>query len=345
MQPSVPGVRQTGNSTGMLYGAPKAAPASPVIQGSTPNLQPTWNPQGGNLGVLSTFTDSPVVDYGPTAEQIYQQQAAQAEASRVSNLMAGFNNQKSNIYGSANDAATSLQGGFNQSILDTIRGFTRNQDAIDKKSVQNESSKIQGGRDIMSMVGRGVKSGGVQLAQKNAGSSSATQAIANAYGQLGQRQMSTIGNQYASNAGDIADTQRYQNEDLASAPGKFHEGLMQSVNGIVNAARDQFAALDAAMANASLPDRIAIEQEKETLRGQVLGHLQQYDAQLAQGVGGIKALGGDDVRSRANSQLSAGQADPNLFNYNTQVPAQFQNSGPFASELPIFTYKNKQQFA
>lgn len=260
------------------------------------------------------------------------------------NLQSQFDTQKSNIYGSANDAAQSLQGGYGQSIQDTVHALLQGQQGIDRRNVQNESSRIQGTRGVLDMVGRGIKSGGVTLANRNAGSSSAAQAIANAYGQLGQRQLSSVGNQYAQNANDIGVAQTEQNYQQAQAPGKFHEGLMQNVNSIVGAARDRIGQLQAAMASASLPDRIAIDQEVQNIRDQVLGHLQQYDSQLQQGVAGIAAANLDTNRGLANQQLAAGQADPNLFNYTTQTPLQLQNTGPSTSSLPIFTYnRNRNQ--
>jgi hypothetical protein len=283
----------------------------------------------------------------PTVSQpVYQDPFAKwGGKSAYDTLRSGFDSQKQNIYGSSNDAAAALQGGLGQSVQDTIHSLTLGQQGIDRKNVQNESSRIQGTRGIMDMVGRGIRSGGVMLANKNAGNSSAAGALANAYGQQGQRQLSQVGNQYAANQGDIGVAQAEQDYQVGQAPGKFHEGLMQNVNSIVNSARDKFAQLDAAMANASLPDRIAIEQEKESVRGQVLGMLQQYDTQLQQGVGGIKAADRGTNLATANQQISAGQADPNLFKYNTQAPGQFQGTGPFASELPIFTMSRGKRIA
>lgn len=278
--------------------------------------------------------------YSAPAADPYAQWGGQANFNQMA---AGFNAQKSNIYGSANDAANALSGGYNQSIMDTIHALTLGQQGIDRRGVTNEASKIQGGRDVMSMVGRGIKSGGVYLANRNAGDSSAAEAIASAYGQIGQRQMSSIGNQYEQEASNIALDQQEQDYQVGRAPGRFHEQMMSNVNSIVNDARNKFAALDAAMAGASMPDRIAIDQEKETLRRQVLDILQKYDVQLTQGVGGIRAADQGTNVATANQQLSAGQADPNLFKYTTEVPTQFQGTGPFASELPIFTYKPKQR--
>ena len=113
---------------------------------------------------------------------------------------------------------------------------------------------------------------------------------------------------------------------------------MGNINNIVNAAGDKFAQLDAAMANASLPDRLALDQEKANIRAQVLAQLQGYDQELQQGVGGIHAAGETQNIAAAHAQQQAGLAPENSFNYSTEAPGQFQNTGPFASSLPIFTY-------
>lgn len=315
------------NSLQSYYDTPTGAPNYGGPQSARDYVTNAYNTYNSlNQGVLGASTTAGGRDLGT--------------------LRAGFDAQKQNIYGSSNDAATALQPGLNRNVLDTIHNLTLGQQGIDRQNINNESSKIQGGRSILDMVGRGIRSGGVMLANKNAGNSSAAGALANAYGQLGQRQLSDIGNQYSKNAGDIGVAQAEQDYQVGQAPGKFHESLMQNVNGIVNAARDRFAQLDADMANASLPERIAIEQEKEKVRSSVLGQLQQYDSQLATGVGGIHATTAEQNRDTANQQIQAGQADPNLFRYSTQAPAQFQGNAPSGGNLPLFSLpRNKQQFA
>lgn len=316
------------------------------VQGSGGSVQNTIPVQSAASGQLLQPTVGHDINQTPVGGPSggYVDPYAQWGGTNAYNsLLKGFTDQKNNIYGSANDAASALQGGYGQTVQDTIHNLQSGQQVIDRSGVQNEASRIQGGRDIMSMVGRGIQSGGVTLANKNAGSSSAAQAIANAYAQLGQRQMTSVGNQYASNAGDIAIKQGEQDYQASQAPNKFHIDLMNNVNNIVSQARDKFAALDAAMANASLPDRLAIDQEKTNVRTSVLGMLQQYDTQLQQGVGGIHAADKGTNVSNANTQLAAGQADPNLFSYQTEAPAQFQGTGPFASSLPLFTGNGKKQ--
>lgn len=69
-----------GGSTGGSIQGGSTAP----IQGSSPNLQPTYNPQGGNPATLGAQTTQGLVNTTPvvTAEQIAAQQAAAAEAAR-----------------------------------------------------------------------------------------------------------------------------------------------------------------------------------------------------------------------------------------------------------------------
>lgn len=260
-------------------------------------------------------------------------------------LKSGFDTQKSNIYGSSNDAAAALQGGLANNVQKTIHGLTVGQQGIDRQNVQNLAAKMQGTQGILQMVGQGIKSGGVMLANKNAGSSSAAGALAAAYGDQGRRQLSQIGNQFEAQKGNIGVAQAEQDYNLAQAPKDFHTSLMDNVNGIVSSARDKFAQLDAAMANASLPDRIAIDQEKEAVRAQVLGQLQQYDTQLQQGVGGIRAAGEQQNIAAAQHQQQAGIAPESAFNYSQIAPAQAQGTGPFASTLPLFSNYGKKQIA
>lgn len=295
-------------------------------------------PSDNNLNTSITTTsgtaDDPYAKYGGTAA--------------YNALVSGFGAQKTNIINTAGEAASNAGKNLGSSITDFINNLRDSQKAIDNKGVQNELSKIQGGRSILDMVGRGIKSGGVMLAGRNAGNSSGAEAIAHAYGDLGRREMSKVGNQYELGNFDINQQQgaldqkrdQYVNGDYGYKLSKENV-----VSGIVTDARGKLAALDAAMASASLPDRIAIEQEKESIRQQVLGQLSQYDQQLASQNGTVSAMGQDARRNQAFNLSSAGVAPEHQFDFATQAPAQLQGTGPFASDLPIFTYGQKRQLA
>jgi hypothetical protein len=129
---------------------------------------------------------------------------------------------------------------------------------------------------------------------------------------------------------------------MGRAPQNFHQGIMDSVNGIVQSATQQISALQAAMTNASLPNKIALDQEVQNIRNQALGELGKYDSQLQSGVSGIHAADQNAIQTAASQQLSAGQAPANSFNYTTEAPAVVQGTGPAASTLPLYTYKKKQ---
>lgn len=249
------------------------------------------------------------------------------------------------IYGSANDAATNLQGKYANSVQDNLHVLRQNQEGIDLKAQNNEASRIQGIGGILGMVGRGIASGGRYLANRNAGNSSAAGEIARAYSDIGKRQMSSVGNQYEMNNQEIMRDQSNQDYNVGKTKRDFNQSLMDSVNSIVESARVELANLDAQTANASLPDRIAIEQEKQNIKNQVLAKLQQYDAQLASGADQIKARDRQGNLVAANQQLDAGQVPANNFQYTDQVPGQFQNTGPFSTGLPIFINPNKRQLA
>jgi len=257
------------------------------------------------------------------------------------NLVSNFDAQKQNIFGSANSSIGQTGENYRTSVRDLLHGFQRGQQGIDLQAQQNEASRIQGGRGILDMIGRGVKSSGVYLANRNAGNSSAAGAIAKAYGEQGRRQMTNIGNQYAGNQQKIDLAQQEQDYQIGNAPTDFHNKMLQDVNGIVTNVGQQLGALDAQMVQASLPERIAIEQEKERIRGEAMAALQQYDTQLATGAQGIKATDRNTNLTQANQLLQQGMAPEDMFNYTTEAPLQLAGSGPSSSSLPLYSAKRR----
>lgn len=274
--------------------------------------------------------------------------AAWGGQAAYNSLVSGFDTQKQNVFNSAGDAANTAGNKLNLSILDFLDSAKQGQKNVDLKGSQNELAKQQGMAGILGMVGRGIRSGGVMLANKNAGDSSAAGALARAYGQLGRQQAANVGNQYELGNMNVGNLQDQQNVQMQSGVRNLQGSKMDIVNNIVNDARNQFAALDAQIANANLPQRIAIDQEKEKVRQSTLQALQQYDSELNNGVGAIHASSPDERRAQAAQMASAGtDLGKDAFSYTDQAPAEFQNSGPFASSLPLFSFnkKNQQQFA
>lgn len=287
----------------------------------------------------------PVTDYMKQQAAGVDPYAAYGGQANYNNLVSNFDTQKQGIYNSSNDAAGAYGDQLGRGILDFLDQQRVGQQNIDNQASKNELAKIQGVGGILGMVGRGIKSGGVMLAGKNAGNSSAAQGIANAYGEQGRRQLSSVGNQYELGNQDVQQAQDAYGIQQASGVRNLQGGKNDAINNIVNSAQDKFYALDAQIANASLPDRIAIEQEKQNVRNSVMQQLQQFDTQLNQGVQNIHASSVDDRRAKAQQLNSAGtDLGAGAFDYTTETPGQFQGSGPFSSDLPLFSL-NKRRLA
>lgn len=305
-------------------------------------IGPVINPQGlKTAAAMRSYLDSQ--NNGVLGESVNKE--AQAAAAQRAADTAKFATQKSNIYGTANDAADNVGGQLRGSILDYVTSLKQGQRGIDESAVQNELAKKQGVQGVLGMVGRGIRSGGVLLSNKNAADSSAAGAIANAYGQIGRGELSNVGSQYEQGNRQINLDQQTLEEQRASGARKIGESKEQSVNNIVLDARDKFAQLDAAMADASLPERIAIEQEKEAVRGQVLARLQQYDQLLQSESAGVRATTADERMAEASRLAGAGQAASDAFQFNTEAPIEQQNTGPYASDLPLFSLPRAKRVA
>lgn len=278
--------------------------------------------------------------YSAPAPDPYAQWGGRAGYDKLIN---SFNSQKSDILGLANTklgaGGTTIGGG----IADLLDSLKQGQNKVDTQAMQNELAKNQGTQGVLGMVGRGIKSGGVMLANKNAGDSSGAEAIARAYGTLGRTQLSGVGNQYAQ--GQSAVDKSQTDLGVARTAGIRHtnEAKTNLVNQVVAETQQSLNALHAAMNGASLGDKINIQNEIDAVRNNAVAQLQQYDQTLQSGLSGINPSSAEDRRKQAQALATAGTAPENAFNYQTQAPAQFQNSGPFASALPLFTYQGRKQ--
>lgn len=287
--------------------------------------------------------NNPTPPTGPTA--VEQQAAAQAAAKAQADQRARDNfNQGTNVLRDSYNSRANSEGlNYKNSVLDWATGVTNQQQGIDSKAVNAEMAKSQGYNGIVSMVGQGIKSGGVMLGNRNAGSSSGAEAIASAYSKLGQRQASGVNNQYGLAQNQIGLEQGQLEASKALQLGKFNDYKTQVANSIVDDARSKIAALNEAAANASITDRLDIAAEVERVKGVANAQLQQYDNLLGTAKGATSA---DARRQEAQRLANLGTAPDQSFNYSTEAPAQFQNTGPFASEMPLWTYgsnRNKYQ--
>lgn len=323
----------TGSYTSTGYAASPLIDNGPHDMPYGPNGEDFGTNIYGSAGVLGATTSQPAPD----------PYAAWGGKAAYDGQVANFNAQKSGIYSTADAAAANAATGYKRSIEDFFDQAKMDQTALDQRGINNEMTKTAKMGGIMSMVGRGIRSGGVTLANKNAGSSSAAEAIARAYGDIGRREGVTVNNAYGLENNNILTDQNNLNSRIARQEERFGEDKNTMVNNIVSAAEQELYKLDAAMANASMPERIAIEQEKQNVRNKALAALQQHDALIAQSK--PTAMSTDGRREEAARLAALGQGDLPEFNYTADVPMGFQGTGPFASELPIFTYKSKKNQA
>lgn len=298
-----------------------------TINGQDYNAAGGFIPTDNTDANQKTGTTTPRVD--PYAK--YGGQAA------FDNLRSGFDAQRQGIHSTSGEAAASAGTSLGNSITDYVNSLRSGQRQMDESGVQNELARSQGSQGVLNMVGRGIRSGGVMLNNKNASNSSGAEGIANAYAQIGRGQQSNINNQYELGNRENQMQQANFDEQDAAGANRILGSKAEVVNNIVAEARSKFAALDAAMQDASMPDRIAIEQEKETIRAQATAALQQYDGQLQQGRDSVTATTGDQRRTEANRLAGLGQVSADAFQYSTQAPSQFAGTGPSSSDIPLFT--------
>ena len=248
-----------------------------------------------------------------------------------------YTSAKDLAYGSINDLIGDTATKYNSGVLDYIDQLKSGQRAIDRNSVQNEMSREQGRLGVLDLVGTGLRSGAVTLNNAGATNSSAAEQLGKAYGDIGRKEMTKVGNEYSLGQENIKGQQEDLDQQTATFQRKSQESKTSAVNSIVQTASDKLAQLNAAAQGASLPDRIAIEQEKTRIRNDALARLSAFDATLTNGINSNRPASVETNRAEAQRLLTAGTAPENTFDFTSSIPAAFQGTGPFASALPIFT--------
>lgn len=312
---------------------------------TTPNATNYYNLPVGSPSVLGVNSDAAdlvkgMAAYaGPTAEQIAAQQAAAARAAALRGIM----DERQGYMNSVGDSINNYGGKYGRGINNYLEDMRSGQSNIDTAAAKNELAKMQGVSGVQGMVGRGIKSTGVMLGNKNAGDSSAAGALASAYGELGQRQMANVGNQYEMGNMDITAQQNTFDTSKRRGMEELQIGKQDFVTNLVNEAQATLADLNSKLADASLPDRIAIEQEKAAVRNRANTALQQYDQQLQSGYGGVQASSVDQRRSVANDLRQKGtDLGAGAFDFTQQAPMQFQGNAPSGGNLPLFTLPRRR---
>lgn len=328
------GVAHPGN----LVAAPPSAPAKVNITTAPQYHQIAGAGPNGQVAVFAPGP-APAASSGGGGGGSTYDPAAAAAAAAAARARADYNSLATTTNNSIGDAINNAAGNYHGSILDYLDSERTQQNAINNKAIQNELSKLTGTAGVLDMVGHGLKSGGVMLANRNATTSSAAGALARAYGDIGRRQLSSVGNQYQLGANDI----KVQQDALAQANATeirhAKENKANVINSIVGSAINKLTALNQAAASANLPDRVNIEARKAEITRQAMGALSAYDAVLSQGIAKNAPTSVEHNRGEASKLSQAGTAPSNAFTFDSSIPPEFQNTGPFPSQFPVFPVK------
>lgn len=248
--------------------------------------------------------------------------------------LAAINSQLGTIRSSAGDKINTDFRNFDRGINRSYDDFFSQQQSIDNQGIQNELAKRQATTGILGMVGRGIQSGGTMLANRNAGSSSAAGAIARAYGQLGQRELASAGQEYELGNFGIEQAQEGFNRSRKSSLEDIDEEIQNSVSGIASEAEAKLAQLDQQRLGLSLPEQFEVEQQKNRIKAEAKAKLFGLVNKAKERFGSINPLSGEDRRAKAYELATAGQAPENPFDFSTEAPLPAAASG--GPNLPIY---------
>lgn len=314
----------------------------------TGNPQPTTvNPQGGAApGGTSVYSwNSPQVKSAVTANPtpVYtapvDPYAKWGGKAGYDGMQAGWDQTLGSINNQADFDTRSYASKYGLSINELVNQGQVGQSAIDTSRINNFANQQLGQKQVNNMVGSGIQSGGVLLANRNAGDSSATEAIAKAYGVLGNREMMNINNQFEAGQRDINQAQVEFDAQQALGLNRLKVESADEADRIVTQARDDIAALRAEQQKVDFPTQVDIEAEIAAIQGRTIASLKVLDNRLVTEMGAIKGIDNTTAQSKAMSNINAGNVPQNQFNYNTSPEVKMPGASP-PSTLPIYTNRN-----
>lgn len=282
----------------------------------------------------------------PTPQDIAAQQQAAAEAKAMAAARTSFNSGLGTLNSSIGNSMANWGIGYGKGWRNLGTSIQNGQDAINTMGAKNELNRDRGTAGVLGMVGRGTKSAGVMLGNKNAGDSSAAMALAKAYGQLGSNQMSNVGNQYALENMDITTQQKALDKQEQDAIVNMQEDKQIFINQTISDATAQINDLNTMAQNASIPERIALEQKINEIKAQATATLQGYENTGRATLAGInpRSLAGN--RTEANKLRDAGtNLGQDAFNYTDQAPMGMGNIGPAGGSLPLYVLPRQKRVA
>lgn len=312
----------------------------------------------GGTGVTTTGMSSEGQEYDPSGLQFGGGGLQMGSDGQVQGMNTGLPSSMADPYAEARETFSSRLGGavnnIRQSGMDAFGSAGRNlrgqaeqlfntvnqgQKAIDRSRENVEINRLGGIDDILSFVRNGLKSGASMLANKNALGSSASRALAEAYGNIGGNRVRSVNNQAFMQGRDIDTQQGNLNLQRGQGNTDFSRARDDMVATIGQQVRSQLAQLEAEAAKigATGPD---VEAERQRIIDEGIGQLNDVDAWLQSQLGGVGPQDMATTRRNATS-LRQGGAQATPFEFDQFTP-DFAG-GPAIDQLPIFTRTRKDQ--
>lgn len=246
-----------------------------------------------------------------------------------------FNNEQASDMGVINTAIGTAASGYGNDIQGLVTQNQNSQAAINAQAVQNELAEDQGTQSVNDMVNNGIEGGGVVLDNDNAGTSSAADALARAYGVQARQSESQVGNQFAQGEESIGNSQSaLGNTENYEANTELPYDKTSAINNIVSNANSSLQYLDLLASESggtvSIPN---INTQRQQVQNQATAALSALDGQI----GGVTPAPTSNAQNESTAQglFTAGTAPAQAFNYTDTAPATLA-SGPAASNLPIY---------
>lgn len=243
------------------------------------------------------------------------------------------------IGANANDAFDSGQRNLQGSAENLFNTVKTGQKAINTSRENVELNRLSAVGDILGFVRNGLHSGATQLANMNAGESSAAGEIGKTYGNIGNSRMRAVGNDAFLKNRDI-NTQQDQLE-LQKNQGNtdFHRQRDDMVSTIGQQVRSQLASLDAQGQGVGLAGKVAIDAEKQKVIDAGMAKLNGVDSWLQSQLGTIAPQDDATTRTNAIALQQGGQGNVTPFDFGGDPTQTVQ--GPAIDQLPLMVRSKK----
>lgn len=332
------GINRTGGAATTLKMSNSGNPADYLtpIRAERPLPELSSVMRSANLpinGGSDTGSNGGPSNIGPSAAEIA---AAQAKIAAQNAAREKVNAGRGEVFTGAGEAAGEY---LRQQQLEADkfgRQYKLNMQGLNNKYTDAEAGKMSAYSGIMDMINRGVTSAGTMLANKNASSSSAADAIARAYAMLGQREAQGVAQDYTTDIRDLG----LELGALKASKDTFEQGVNTGVESkvaeIVGDARNKLISLNEIYADAGLSDRLQVEQLKEEIRGnanKALEGLLGYAQNTYKGVNPYT----QQQRIGAANKLRESGGLGTAYDYTTQAPMGMASSNVNASSLPLYS--------